>query len=621
MESITLDKIICDSNRKYTKDEGFEQLLNSINAIGIIEPPVVRRIDDGKYRVVAGRRRVAAARELNMARIDCIVREDDEDKVIRITDEQIALSENVNRQEMHPLDEAAAFKKMAEFGASVEEIAKYYARSPSAIYKRLRLSGLAEELKGMFRDGKLNIASAAVLAELPEGDQKEFFVFYGDEEEEIEHGKISQFIFKSQKHTIEKSMKGCEGCTKRTHNEDNKLFLEFENLTDVCLDADCYRVKWHGMISCALEAEIVQMNEAGVQTDNKMFFENNVPEEMYKKASKARFGIEKKEVEFEVLRDKDYDRTGTTNRKKDACWLIHTDMDGNINISRVGYKARPPREKTAEKGAAAGKNIDSDSKDIDRYGRKVMKAVAEELQLPSAQVLHKNLCSKRITNGWDFKDRISKLVIGRVIARRIEEFDNDPPCDYLEILMKRLDEDCCADHPLDGSKFDERQKEWLQKLFCKKDIKQIWAGISDDARNILHFLLLSLGFSDAPDLDEVKEIVKKKKTNDILWNYACMGAEEYEALYLEAAKEVAAEALKPKEKKGAKKKNAGGKKGNDGVRKCRVCGCTDDDCSQCVEKTGEPCHWVEEDLCSACADEGGGEDDADPDIYVDNEGE
>lgn len=37
------------------------------------------------------------------------------------------------------------------------------------------------------------------------------------------------------------------------------------------------------------------------------------------------------------------------------------------------------------------------------------------------------------------------------------------------------------------------------------------------------------------------------------------------------------------------------------VRRCRVCGCTDDDCRQCIERTGEPCHWVEADLCSACA--------------------
>jgi hypothetical protein len=39
------------------------------------------------------------------------------------------------------------------------------------------------------------------------------------------------------------------------------------------------------------------------------------------------------------------------------------------------------------------------------------------------------------------------------------------------------------------------------------------------------------------------------------------------------------------------------------VRRCRICGCTDDDCHQCIEKTGEPCYWVEFDLCSACAKE------------------
>jgi hypothetical protein len=38
-----------------------------------------------------------------------------------------------------------------------------------------------------------------------------------------------------------------------------------------------------------------------------------------------------------------------------------------------------------------------------------------------------------------------------------------------------------------------------------------------------------------------------------------------------------------------------------GIRKCRVCGCTDNDCRKCIEKTGEPCYWVEKDLCSACA--------------------
>ena len=71
------------------------------------------------------------------------------------------------------------------------------------------------------------------------------------------------------------------------------------------------------------------------------------------------------------------------------------------------------------------------------------------------------------------------------------------------------------------------------------------------------------------------------------------------------------------------------------VRRCRMCGCTDDDCRQCIEKTGYPCTWVEEDLCSACADEMEGEpglggedegfvyddDDDDFDFYDDDDNE
>lgn len=48
------------------------------------------------------------------------------------------------------------------------------------------------------------------------------------------------------------------------------------------------------------------------------------------------------------------------------------------------------------------------------------------------------------------------------------------------------------------------------------------------------------------------------------------------------------------------------------VRRCRVCGCTDDDCSQCIEATGEPCHWVEDDLCSRCAGESAEDNEDDP---------
>ena len=93
---------------------------------------------------------------------------------------------------------------------------------------------------------------------------------------------------------------------------------------------------------------------------------------------------------------------------------------------------------------------------------------------------------------------------------------------------------------------------------------------------------------------------KIDKSKNLFWIYAGMDEEEYRELYLEEFNKTVADILDPGPKKNGGKKKAG----KSGVQKCRVCGCTDRDCRQCVEKTGEPCYWVEEDLCSACAWEG-----------------
>jgi ParB family chromosome partitioning protein len=90
MESVLMSEVISESNRKYTKDSSFERLLFSVREYGIIEPPVVRRLAEGGFRVLAGRRRVEAARRLNYDRIDCIVREPEDP----VQDGEIALCEN-----------------------------------------------------------------------------------------------------------------------------------------------------------------------------------------------------------------------------------------------------------------------------------------------------------------------------------------------------------------------------------------------------------------------------------------------------------------------------------------------------------------------------------------------
>jgi ParB/RepB/Spo0J family partition protein len=622
---VSLDDIISEDNRKYTNEEGFDQLVNSIAQYGIIEPPVLRRQKDGKFKIIAGRRRIAAARQIGSMKaayglfpLKCMVIQYDD----LSDDEELALTENVNRLNMHPLDEAAAFGRMAKKGATVEEISKYYARSPSAIYQRLRIGGLAEELKGVFRDGRMNISAAAVLAELPDEDQKEFFEKYcrleeGEEYDEDIHNisphEVCVFYEKKRRFTIKEIMAaGCDGCAKRTHNSGNTLFEEYDYLDDVCFDGDCYRRKWKGIIEAALAKEHGAMK--GIPTDNKILFDG-IPELLYKKATHAEFFFADEEARFEVLREKDYEFDRGTKRKNGCCWEILTDYHGALEVRRIGYNQRPPKENNGIK-EFEGKTTDKNTL-VNDYGSETMNALAKSRDIPTKELTEK--IRKEFNTGWNFKGDIARAVYYDVIERRVtaEKDGVEPPEDlYFTMFLEELEEEVGYTMEEDGftdKSLNNPQKDWLKKLTGWDSLKKGALSLDDEVLKVFHFLLISYGFlNDVPDLDDLKG---KKYKDSIFWKYARISADEYRELYLKKAEEIAAKALEPKTKKNLPGHNPGSAKGQGmkvkggrkkktgAVRKCRVCGCTDDDCSQCVEKTGEPCHWVEDDLCSACLEE------------------
>ena len=164
------------TDRIHGGEGSIETLAQSIKVVGMIHPPAVKELPDNKghYRIIAGRRRFAAAKSLGWKKLEVIVHSEKAD------DEAIALAENVNREDMHPLDEAEKFKREVDSGKKVEEIAKYYARSISGIHQRIRLTLLIDGIKTMFRDGRINLSGAALIASLPEDDQEKFLKKYGD---------------------------------------------------------------------------------------------------------------------------------------------------------------------------------------------------------------------------------------------------------------------------------------------------------------------------------------------------------------------------------------------------------------------------------------------------------
>ena len=139
--------------------EKISELAESIREHGIIQPLVIRRFGD-LYEIVAGERRWRAAREAGLTEVPCIIRE--------FTDEEnalIAIIENMQREDLNPIEEAMGLQKMIEiYGLTQDEVSKSVSKSRPYISNALRLLKLPEEIQEEVRDGNLSSGHARALA-------------------------------------------------------------------------------------------------------------------------------------------------------------------------------------------------------------------------------------------------------------------------------------------------------------------------------------------------------------------------------------------------------------------------------------------------------------------------
>lgn len=147
--------------RQTIDDAPLGELAASIRSVGLLQPVIVRRVHNG-YELVAGERRWRACRIAGLARIPAIVRRTGDDQLLRD-----ALIENVQRVDLSPLEEAAAFRQLVdEFGATHEEIATRVGKSRAAVTNSLRLLTLAPEVQQRISIGALSAAHGRAIAAL-----------------------------------------------------------------------------------------------------------------------------------------------------------------------------------------------------------------------------------------------------------------------------------------------------------------------------------------------------------------------------------------------------------------------------------------------------------------------
>jgi ParB family transcriptional regulator, chromosome partitioning protein len=157
---IDLDLIEPNSEQPRTRftEENLEELTQSIRANGIVQPIVVRRYNS-KYQIVAGERRWRAAQRAGLQKISAIVKEVSDDKLL-----ELALIENIQRQELNPIEEARAYKNLINaVGLTQEMVAERVGKNRTLITTSLRLLKLPDDIQKLIEEEKISAGHGRAL--------------------------------------------------------------------------------------------------------------------------------------------------------------------------------------------------------------------------------------------------------------------------------------------------------------------------------------------------------------------------------------------------------------------------------------------------------------------------
>ncbi|HZI18660.1 MAG TPA: ParB/RepB/Spo0J family partition protein [Pyrinomonadaceae bacterium] len=162
-ELVELDLDLIEPNnlqpRTVFNEEKLEELAQSIRENGIIQPLLVRNTGRGKYQLVAGERRWRAAQRAGLLRAPAIVRDIPDEKML-----ELALIENIQRQELNPIEEAQAYKRLIEaLGLTQEMVAQRVGRDRTFITNYLRLLRLPEDIQRLVEEEKISMGHARAL--------------------------------------------------------------------------------------------------------------------------------------------------------------------------------------------------------------------------------------------------------------------------------------------------------------------------------------------------------------------------------------------------------------------------------------------------------------------------
>lgn len=165
-----------DQPRKLFFDDSLEELAESIRTHGILQPLALRLRENGRYQIIAGERRFRAAKRAGLTTVPAVIIEADDREVA-----ELALIENLQREDLNPVEEAEGIKALLdEYNLTQEEAAERLGKSRSTLANALRLLALSSGALSYLREGKIERGHAKVLLSLPPEKQEEVAAIVSD---------------------------------------------------------------------------------------------------------------------------------------------------------------------------------------------------------------------------------------------------------------------------------------------------------------------------------------------------------------------------------------------------------------------------------------------------------
>jgi ParB family transcriptional regulator, chromosome partitioning protein len=286
--------------RKRFDESSLSELAGSFKSQGVLAPLLVRELNESSYEVIVGARRLRAAKLAELETVPV--------RIVKLSDAQAIEAqcvENLQREDIHPLEEALGFKSLLELGEpyNIAHIAARAGKSEAYIYGRLRLADLIPPVAEAFLKDKITIGHALLIAKLPAAQQQEAFAaaFRGMWTSEgntqvlipvkelaawIESNILLQLAsvpFDKQDEGLVPAAGSCVNCPKRT-GFNKLLFADVRK--DSCTDPQCFRAKVDAHIAKTMETkpELVQISSAWNTREGAPLGRNRYVELQIKKA-------------------------------------------------------------------------------------------------------------------------------------------------------------------------------------------------------------------------------------------------------------------------------------------------------------------------------------------------